>query len=459
MLAKRIIPCLDVRDGQVVKGVQFRNHEIIGDIVPLAKRYAEEGADELVFYDITASSDGRVVDKSWVSRVAEVIDIPFCVAGGIKSLEDAAKILSFGADKISINSPALADPTLITRLADRFGVQCIVVGIDTWYDAETGKYHVNQYTGDESRTRVTQWETLDWVQEVQKRGAGEIVLNMMNQDGVRNGYDLEQLKKVREVCHVPLIASGGAGTMEHFLEAFRDADVDGALAASVFHKQIINIGELKAYRNTGRGDQDMLTEQQRRELDWEKTDGLMPVIVQHAVSGEVLMLGYMNPEALDKTLESGKVTFFSRTKQRLWTKGETSGNFLNVVSIAPDCDNDTLLVLANPIGPTCHKGTSSCFGDTAHQWLFLYQLEQLLAERKSADPETSYTAKLYASGTKRIAQKVGEEGVETALAATVHDRFELTNEASDLMYHLLVLLQDQGLDLTTVIENLRKRHQ
>ena len=245
MLAKRIIPCLDVRDGQVVKGVQFRNHEIIGDIVPLAKRYAEEGADELVFYDITASSDGRVVDKSWVSRVAEVIDIPFCVAGGIKSLDDAAKILSFGADKISINSPALADPTLITRLADRFGVQCIVVGIDTWYDGETGKYHVNQYTGDESRTRVTQWETLDWVQEVQKRGAGEIVLNMMNQDGVRNGYDLEQLKKVREVCHVPLIASGGAGTMEHFLEAFRDADVDGALAASVFHKQIINIGELK----------------------------------------------------------------------------------------------------------------------------------------------------------------------------------------------------------------------
>ncbi len=131
---ERIIPCLDVRDGQVVKGVQFRNHEIIGDIVPLAKRYAEEGADELVFYDITASSDGRVVDKSWVSRVAEVIDIPFCVAGGIKSLEDAAKILSFGAD--TINSPALADPTLITRLADRFGVQCIVVGIDTWYDGE-----------------------------------------------------------------------------------------------------------------------------------------------------------------------------------------------------------------------------------------------------------------------------------------------------------------------------------
>lgn len=134
MLAKRIIPCLDVRDGQVVKGVQFRNHEIIGDIVPLAKRYAEEGADELVFYDITASSDGRVVDKSWVARVAEVIDIPFCVAGGIKSAQDAARILEFGADKVSINSPALANPQLITDLADRFGVQCIVVGIDSYFD-------------------------------------------------------------------------------------------------------------------------------------------------------------------------------------------------------------------------------------------------------------------------------------------------------------------------------------
>lgn len=247
MLAKRIIPCLDVRNGQVVKGVQFRYHEIIGDIVPLAKRYAQEGADELVFYDITASSDGRVVDKSWVAKVAEVIDIPFCVAGGIKTVEDAGQILTFGADKISINSPALANPNLITQLADRYGVQCVVVGIDTWYDQESNNYHVYQFTGDEKRTVATKWNTLDWVKEVQKRGAGEIVLNMMNQDGVRNGYDLAQLKAVREVCHVPLIASGGAGTMEHFLQAFNEPDVDGALAASVFHKQIINIGELKQY--------------------------------------------------------------------------------------------------------------------------------------------------------------------------------------------------------------------
>ena len=245
MLAKRIIPCLDVRDGKVVKGVQFRNHEIIGDIVPLAKKYAEAGADELVFYDITASSDDRVVDKSWVSRIAEVIDIPFCVAGGIKTEQDAKQILMMGADKISINSPALRDPELITRLADIFGQQCIVVGIDSFYDKETGLYQVYQFTGDESRTQQTQWTTFDWIKEVQARGAGEIVLNCMNQDGVRQGYDIEQLKKARTVCNVPLIASGGAGKISHFFDVFNEADVDGALAASVFHKGIIPMNELK----------------------------------------------------------------------------------------------------------------------------------------------------------------------------------------------------------------------
>jgi len=247
MLARRIIPCLDVRDGKVVKGVQFRNHEIIGDIVPLAQKYAEAGADELVFYDITASADGRVVDKSWVSRIAEVIDIPFCVAGGIKSETDAKEILMMGADKISINSPALRDPTLISRLADYFGQQCVVVGIDSFFDKDTGKYQVYQFTGDEKRTQKTSWTTFDWIEKVVSLGAGEVVLNCMNQDGVRQGYDIKQLKQARVVCSVPLIASGGAGAIEHFSDVYQQADVDGALAASVFHKGIIPINELKIY--------------------------------------------------------------------------------------------------------------------------------------------------------------------------------------------------------------------
>ncbi|RUO78044.1 imidazole glycerol phosphate synthase subunit HisF [Idiomarina seosinensis] len=245
MLAKRIIPCLDVRDGQVVKGVQFRNHEIVGDILPLARRYAEIGADELVFYDITASADGRTIDKSWVERVARVIDIPFTVAGGIRSKEHAQTLLSMGADKISINSPALQNPELINQLVDEFGQQCVVIGIDSFYNSQSGEYEVHQFTGDESKSRRSTWQTKDWVKEVISRGAGEIVLNCMNQDGVRSGYDVEQLASIRQQCTIPLIASGGAGAIEHFRQVFEQANVDGALAASVFHKNIIRMAELK----------------------------------------------------------------------------------------------------------------------------------------------------------------------------------------------------------------------
>ena len=193
-------------------------------------------------------------------------------------------------------------------------------------------------------------------------------------------------------------------------------------------------------------------------LDFEKGDGLLPAIVQNAVSGRVLMLGYMNREALEKTIQTGKVTFWSRSKQRLWTKGETSENYLYFVDVAADCDRDALLVLANPQGPTCHLGRESCFGDMAPAHEFLAQLEKILAERKNASAQSSYTASLYARGTKRIAQKVGEEAVETALAATVHDREETINEASDLVYHLLVLLQKENLDWATIVANLKKRH-
>jgi cyclase len=229
----------------VVKGVQFRNHRVMGNILELAARYREEGADELVFYDITASPDGRSVDRSWVNRVAAVLDIPFCVAGGIKSIADAEEVLNLGADKISINSPALADPELIGTLARRFGSQCVVIGIDSM--ERDGAYEVYQYTGDPDRSRGTTRATAAWVREVQERGAGEIVLNCMNQDGVRQGYDINQLERIRAVCRVPLIASGGAGAMQHFVEVFTAANVDGALAATVFHSGSIPIPDLKRY--------------------------------------------------------------------------------------------------------------------------------------------------------------------------------------------------------------------
>ncbi|MGF1772184.1 bifunctional phosphoribosyl-AMP cyclohydrolase/phosphoribosyl-ATP diphosphatase HisIE [Vibrio maritimus] len=196
-------------------------------------------------------------------------------------------------------------------------------------------------------------------------------------------------------------------------------------------------------------------------IDWEKVDGMVPAIVQDFQSSQVLMMGYMNPAALEKTLDTEQVTFFSRTKSRLWTKGETSGNVLQLKNISLDCDNDTLLVKVDPIGPTCHTGTTTCFdGDPQEesQMVWLHQLEQLLAARKDADPESSYTASLYARGTKRISQKVGEEGVEVALAATSGDKDELVCESADLIYHLMVLLQDQGLSMNDVVNKLKERH-
>lgn len=244
MLSKRIIPCLDVRDGRVVKGLRFREHVDMGGIIELARRYRDEGADELVFYDIAASPEGRCIERDWIDRIACFIDIPFCVAGGIRSVEDARAVLGAGADKVSINTPALERPALIAELAEVFGVQCVVVGIDSLRDAD-GEWRVRMYSGDPDRTRALPQRTLDWIEQAQALGAGEIVLNCMGTDGARSGYDLEQLQAARAVCKLPLVASGGAGTQQHFIDAFRLADADAALAASVFHAGTLRIPDLK----------------------------------------------------------------------------------------------------------------------------------------------------------------------------------------------------------------------
>ena len=228
MTARRIIPCLDVKDGRVVKGVRFEGHVDMGDAADLAARYRDEGADELVFYDI-----------------ARLLDIPFSVAGGIRSVEQAGRCLDNGADKVSINSPALERPELISEMAGRFGAQCVIVGVDSKRAGDD--WLVHQYTGDPSASRGAGRRTLDWIVEAQQRGAGEIVLNCMDEDGVRRGYDIAQLTAARERLTIPLVASGGAGEADHFRDVFRQADVSGALAASVFHTGALAIPDLKAF--------------------------------------------------------------------------------------------------------------------------------------------------------------------------------------------------------------------
>lgn len=203
----------------------------------------------------------------------------------------------------------------------------------------------------------------------------------------------------------------------------------------------------------------IITQDNIQQLDWQKMDNLIPAIVQDANSGKVLMQGYMNPEAVQATLTLRQVTFYSRSKLRLWTKGETSNNTLSLVEITADCDQDSILVLALPKGPTCHTGTETCWSSSqSSQMSFIAELEQVIASRKGADPDSSYTAHLYSKGIKRIAQKVGEEGVETALAATVKDLEELKNESADLLYHLIVLLQASDLSLNDVVSVLKERH-
>lgn len=248
MPAARIIPCLDVANGRVVKGVQFRDHRDVGDIVEHALRYSAEGADELVFYEIKASAEGRSLDLGWVRDIADVIDIPFCVAGGIRDRATAAAVLEAGADKVSLNSPALETPELIGELAADFGSQCVVVGIDSLRGSD-GIYRVKQYTGDPSATRDSGRITTEWAHEAVERGAGEIVLNAMAEDGVRQGYDLPHAREVMAAVTVPLIVSGGAGAPEHFRDAFQ-AGASGALAATVFHDRLIDIQELKGWLST-----------------------------------------------------------------------------------------------------------------------------------------------------------------------------------------------------------------
>ena len=250
MITKRIIPCLDVKEDKVVKGVQFKNHKIVGSILDLAEKYSDDGADELVFYDISASTKGAIVNRDWVSRIAEVINIPFCVAGGIKTLDDAKEILNLGADKISINTPALDNPKLIKQLSDEFGSQCVVIGMDI--KIIDNEAYLFAKTGSEKTAYSTDILATDWMVKVQELGAGEVVINAMGQDGVQQGYNIGLLQKLEKFCSIPMIASGGAGGPQDFINVFQKTNVDGALAASIFHRNEFSIGEIKAVLKTNK---------------------------------------------------------------------------------------------------------------------------------------------------------------------------------------------------------------
>jgi len=361
MLTRRIIPCLDVKDGQVVKGVHFKNLTQEGDPVELAARYSNSGADELVFLDITATIESRKHVVELVRKVAKKVFIPFTVGGGIRSTEDITQILNAGADKVSINSAALKDSTIIQDASDIFGSQCIVLAVDV--KREKSSWVVYSHGG----TRLTEKEAISWVKEGIDRGAGEILLTSMDADGTQNGIDLEITRLISQTVNVPIIASGGIGKLSHFKDAILFGEADAVLAASVFHRNIYSVDQVKTY--LARHSIPVRIEGKHSHLintfNLKLSDkGLIPAIVQDAKTGMVLMLAYMNEESLSISLKEGRTCFWSRSRQEFWRKGETSGFIQKIKSIHLDCDRDTLLVAVEQVGPACHNGTQSCFTES-----------------------------------------------------------------------------------------------
>jgi imidazole glycerol-phosphate synthase subunit HisF len=462
-LAVRVIPCLDVADGRVVKGLKFQNLRDAGDPVEAALRYEAEGADEIAFLDVAASHEARGTLVHLVSRVAEVLSIPFTVGGGVRSVEDAAALLSAGADRITVNTAAVEDPSLLSRLAERFGAQCVVLALD-------GK----RVAGPDGRSRMlvtthggrrtTEREAAAWAVEAERLGAGEILLSSVDADGTRAGFDLEMLRAVRAAAGVPIVASGGAGKPEHFPPAVLEGGADAVLAAGIFHDRVFTIAEVKrAMAEAGIAVRIAGVSRSPREVEAGVVGfdarGLVPVVVHDVRTGEVLTLAWANAEALTKTKETGFSHFFSRSRNALWKKGETSGNVQRVVSISVDCDGDAVLYDVVPEGPACHTGSKSCFPSQTPPApsLDLGPLFAVIAERMRNPQPGSYTNELLAKGIGKIAKKVGEEGVEAALAGVSEDEDALAGEAADLLYHLAVLLAARGVSPADVDAKLRNR--
>ncbi|KAA0251355.1 MAG: imidazole glycerol phosphate synthase subunit HisF [Acidobacteria bacterium] len=461
-LAVRVIPCLDVAAGRVVKGTRFESLRDAGDPVDAAVRYEAEGADELAFLDIAASHEERGTLVHLVERVASVLSIPFTVGGGVRAVEDAGRLLSAGADRVTVNTAALADPSLISRIAERYGSQCVVVAVDgKRVEGPGGTTRLVAMT--HGGRRESDREVTEWVTEAGRRGAGEVLLTSVDADGTQVGFDLGMLRAVRAATPLPIVASGGAGRLPHFAEAVA-AGADAVLAASVFHDRVYAISDVKrAMAEAGvpvRLDGGSAVPGVRFD-----DRGLVPVVVRDAATGQVLTLAWADAEAISATVRTGLSHFRSRSRNALWKKGETSGNVQRVTAISLDCDGDAVLYDVVPAGPACHEGLRSCFAPSVSlappperpEALDLGPLFAAVADRKARPEPGSYTNRLLAEGPAKVARKVGEEAVETAIAAVSGDAASLASEVADLLYHVAVLMASRDVPPSLVQARLDER--
>ena len=469
MLAKRIIPCLDVKDGRVVKGTNFEGLRDMADPVEMARFYNESGADELVFYDITASAEGRNLFTDILRRVASEIFIPLTVGGGIRTLEDFDRVLKCGADKVSVNSGAIADPSIIGAAAKKYGDQCVVLSMDV--KRVDGRFRLFAKGGRED----TGIDAMEWAVRGVGDGAGEIVLNSIDTDGVKQGFDLEMLDALAqrgERAHHRQRRRGKDGGLRRALHPPRHRRGAGRLHLP--HETGGHQGTETVSARPGRGDaavrphghhypgNERNATMETKELKFD-ANGLIPAIVQDHYTKEVLTLAYMNAESLAITIDEGRTCFWSRSRQELWRKGETSGNVQHVVSITADCDADALVVEVVKDGPACHTGAESCFFQPVYLSEELKQfsyegLYRLIQGRKTEPKEGSYTTYLFDKGLDKILKKVGEECTEVIIGGRKEDKAETVYEIADLTYHVMVLMVQMGITVEDITRELEKRH-
>ncbi len=459
MKHKRILPCLDIRNGRVVKGKKFTHIKDVEDPLTLAKMYDKAGADELVMYDITATSEGKTIFTEMIEQVSNLISIPLTVGGGIQTIEDIERTLQAGAKKVSINSAAITNPVFIKEASAMFGSEKIVIAIDA---KQIGPNTWNAYThGGKKDTGI---DAVTWAKEVVRLGAGEIVLNSMDQDGMKNGFNIPLHLAMKEAVSVPLIASGGAGTIDDFIEVFQEGHADGALAASVFHYGELTITSVKQAI-----EKEKVTKEGANEMTFDIDDvqfdqqGLIPAIVQDDDTGDVLMLAYMNKESLKKSIETKETWFYSRSRHELWNKGALSGNTQEIKQMTLDCDADALLVTVRPKGPACHTGETSCFYKAVLETspssrTIISQLTERIADRKAHPMEGAYTTYLFHEGMDKILKKIGEEASEVIIGAKNNDSQEVVWEIADLVYHTLVLMEEMGIHVADIKQELTNRH-
>jgi cyclase len=453
MKNKSIYACMDIKNGRVVKGVRFSDiQEISDDPVLLARKYEKDGADYLVFYDIGATVDNKGIFYDKIEEILKSVNIPLIVGGGIRTLSDCDRLYDLGVRHFSINSAAVKNPGLLKEVSEKYGSGSLILSVDV--KRVDGAYHVFLGAGKED----TGLDAKEWIEKAAGLGAGTIVINSIDTDGVKAGYDIEMLSFLAEDVSCDIVASGGAGKTEDFVEVFqKNKKVTGALAASIFHYNLVSIKEIK----------EQLKKTTDINIDSLKYDerGLIPAIVVDANSNDVLMLAYMNKESLALSIEKRLTHFYSRSRQSLWLKGETSGNYQHIVKIVADCDKDALLIYVDKDGPACHTGAESCFFNTLYEnedqkdnGFSLDNLYNLILGRKANPGEKSYTSYLFREGRDKILKKIGEESTEVVIAAKGDSKKETIYEMADLLYHSLVLMADMGIEIADILNELKGRY-